>query len=96
MDERRLTDKDGMTIYRINKTEARNRAMSGEPVGVCAVNLNPVNQWQDCCAWYKRDDEREAFDGYDTFDQFVNAYENYNCSHETGYYAAFYVEVKQL
>ena len=90
-----FTNKHGEHFERINKTEARNRAARGESIGVCACNMDPFSPYWSTCAWYHPKEEREAFDGYDTFDEFVNAYEYYNCSYETGYYASFYVEVKR-
>lgn len=88
-----FTNKHGERFRRINKTEARNRAANGEKIGVCACNLDPFNPFWNPCAWYDPIEEPEAFDGFDTFDKFVNSYEYYNCNHEAGYYAAYYVEV---
>lgn len=89
-----FTNKHGERFQRVNKTEARNRAANGEKIGVCACNLDPFNPFWNPCAWYDPIGEAEAFDGFDTFDKFVNAYEYYNCSYEAGYYASYYVEVK--
>lgn len=89
-----FTNKHGEKFKRINKTEARNRAARGESIGVCACNMDPFNPYWSMCAWYHPEEEAAAIvDGFDTLDQFVNAYEYYNCSYETGYYASFYVEV---
>lgn len=88
-----FTNQYGEKFRRINKTEARNRAERGETIGVCACNMNPVNPYWNATMWYHPAEELQAFDGYKSFDAFVNAYEYYNCSRETGYYASYYVEV---
>lgn len=89
-----FTNKHGEHFKRINKTEARNRAANGEKIGVCACNMDPFNPYWSMCAWFDPIEEPEAFDGFKDFDTFVNSYTYYNCSYETGYYPAYYVEVK--
>lgn len=90
-----FTNQDGEQFKRINKREARNRAARGESIGVCACNIDPVNPYWHYMSWYHPAGEQDAFDGYDTFDAFVNAYEYYNClNRQTGHYASYYVEVK--
>lgn len=88
-----FTNKYGEKFKRINKTEARNRAKRGESIGVCACNTDPFSHYWNMCAWFHPEEEKQAFDGYNDFDKFVNAYEYYNCSRETGYYASYYVAV---
>ena len=88
-----FTNKYGEKFRRVNKTEARNRARAGQSIGVCACNMDPFNPYWNMCAWYHPEEERDAFDGFDTFDKFVNSYECYNCSHETGYYASYYIQL---
>lgn len=88
-----FTNKAGEKFRRVNKTEARNRAAMGESIGVCACNMDPFNPYWSMCAWYHPAEEREAADGFDTFDKFVNAYEFYNCSYEAGRYASYYIEL---
>ena len=88
-----FTNKYGEQFRRVNKNEARNLAKAGQSIGVCACKLDPFNPFYNPCSWYHPEEEREALDGYKDFDKFVNAYEYYNCSYETGYYAAYYVEV---
>ena len=89
-----FTNQHGEQFRRVNKTEARNLAKRNIAIGVCAYKLDPFNPFYNPCAWYHPIEEQNAFDGFDTFDKFVNAYEYYNCSSETGNYAAYYVEVK--
>lgn len=83
----------GEKFRRVNKIEARNLAKKNVSIGVCACKLDPFNPFYNPCAWFHPEQEKQAFDGYDDFDKFVNAYEYYNCSAETGQYAAYYVEV---
>ena len=83
-----FTNQYGEKITRINKKEARNRAARGECIGVCACNMNPVSKYCNMAAWY------HPLEEYMTFDEFVDSYEYYNCSYETGYYASYYREVK--
>lgn len=89
-----FTNQYGENFRRVNKTEARNLAKAGHSIGVCACKLNPsFNQFYNYCKWYHPTEEAQAFDGYKDFDSFVNSYEFYNCSNETGLYASYYVEV---
>lgn len=83
-----FTNKHGEKFRRVNKTAARNLASKSVSIGVCACNMDPFNPYWNMCAWYHPADEDM------TFDQFVNSYEYYNCSNETGNYSSFYIEVK--
>ena len=88
-----FTNKYGEKFRRVNKTEARNLAAQDVPIGVCACNMDPFNPYWNMCAWYHQTEEQNALDGYDDLDSFVTDYEYYNCNHETGYYAAYYVQI---
>lgn len=81
-----FTNQYGEKFRRVNKREARNLASKNIAIGVCACNMNPFSMWCTCIWFNPADDDM-------TFDQFVNWFEYYNCSAETGYYAAYYVEV---
>ena len=64
---------------RISKQKARLLYSEGVSVYICPVRMRPSNLWMSKMP--------EASD----FDQWVNAFEYYNCSNETGKYAAFYI-----
>jgi len=70
-----------LDIERINKNTARVKHKNGERVFLCPVNLHPFNQW---CTTMEMNNRTP-------FDEFVDMYENYNCTdNKTGKYAAFY------
>lgn len=69
-------------MVRINKRKARKLFDNGEMIRMCACKMRPE------CGFII---DKYLIPGR-TFDQFVNAYEYYNCMSETGRYAAYYVD----
>ena len=70
---------------RISKQAARKLYDANKPVHICTCRFRPDNMWMP--AVEIRHDKEEF-----TFDNYVNAYEYYNCNKETGKYAAFYTK----
>lgn len=71
---------------RVNKRRARNLFGIGRKVYVQSANFMPINPWQSAI----------AINPDVSFDNFVNAFEFYNCGdRERGYYAAFYVREEE-
>ena len=79
-----FTDDHGRKWYRVNKHRARRAFEQGERLVLCACNLRPFGPWHP---------EVEITDNFwRTFDQLVNEFEYYNCSHPgEGAYASFYM-----
>ena len=71
---------------RINKTAARNRFYSGEPVYIVPC-LVPVKGSK----WFTAGEIVRDLYPERSFEQIMNAYEYYNCNNEFGRYAAYYV-----
>lgn len=72
-----------MTYTRINKAQARKLHASGGEFIAIPRNLNPANQYWGQGAIIDKNILPD-------FDKACNELEYYNCSHETGYYLAFY------
>ena len=72
------------TFTRINKARARNLVNKGGKVYALPRLMRTGNAWQAPALI--------ELDEFASFDSWVNSYEYYNCSHETGYYAAFYIK----
>lgn len=78
----------GHTFVRINKTKARGVYQSGKPIAVIPHRMDPFNLW--CPAFITQPNRCDE----ETFDQFINAFEYYNCGLcECGKYAAYYIPV---
>lgn len=75
-------------MIRIYKPEARKRFMRGEQIFVLPCKVRLGNPWIQPSMIYKDEQNPEA-----TFDRIIREYEWYNCNKDTGYYAAYYVEV---
>ena len=74
-----------MTTYtRINKTRARNLVNKGSKVYAMPRLMRTGNGWQVPALI--------ELDEFTSFDTWVNRFEYYNCSYETGYYSAFYIK----
>jgi len=88
------------TYWRISKRAARKRYAIGEPFYIIACNMRPGmpfsmgmpvfpdEQHKKHCEQYMRDTETRD----QSFNQLCLDFAWYNCSHESGYYPAFYVE----
>ena len=72
-------------LERISKRAARRIYDNGGELTIIACKLSPENTFYNFGITTNK-----AMHGA-TFDQFVNAYEFYNCNYECGYYAAFYI-----
>lgn len=68
---------------RISKAAARKAYAAGETVYFCPVKLNPESPWG--LLWYPCNNDIP-------FEKIVNEFEWYNCTAETGRYAAFYIK----
>lgn len=70
---------------RISKQEARRRFNECKATYITACNLRPDSPWGKAAAV-------PVYDTHNSFTEFVNAFEYYNCINtETGKYAAFYI-----
>jgi hypothetical protein len=80
---------DSQTEFRrISKREAMQRFERGEAIAFCPHRLRPGFPFALHCT-IRKDDSRH-WSGVDKFDTRLNEFICYNCSHEAGYYAAFY------
>lgn len=79
----RMTFSDsGATYTRISKREAVRMYTTGQSFAACPVKLRPGFPFAPHIMIHP--DETRSFD------QMINSFKYYNCSHETGYYPAFY------
>lgn len=94
---------DQITYTRISKQAARRRFNEGKNVYVIARKMRPGRPFSMGCVLYgdmfehekdnwryadiPMDDRRNAM-----FEHFLREFTWYNCSYETGYYPAFYIE----
>lgn len=70
---------------RISKQAARKRFFDCKATYIYPVNLSPCSVWDAPAAI-------PVYDTHNSFTEFVNAYEYYNCINtQTGKYAAFYI-----
>lgn len=67
-----------------NKGTARKLFRQGQVIHLFPCKVNIHSPWWDAVRISQEDG--------DTFDHLVNSFEYYNCNHETGYYAHYYVE----
>lgn len=78
-------------LVRVYKSSIAKKCFDHDlPVMVCPVNMYPLSKYYSCSVWIRKNDN------YDTFDKAVNAFEYYNCNHETGYYTAFYIPMCRI
>ena len=83
-----IVDHDGYTFMRINKTKAKGVYQSGKPVAVVPCKMHPFNTWLPAFITQPNRCNEQ------TFDQFINSYEYYNCGlRGCGKYAAYYIPV---
>ena len=83
---------------RIDKRVARRLYENGRTIRLVACKMHPANLYGVGIAEITLDlDKIETYgrDRWDDFDSVVNAFENYNCSYETGYYTAYYIETEE-
>ena len=85
----KVTCRDGNRVFRrVSKAAARKAWKGNQAVTFCPAKLYPFGGWRPSITVNPQDTERKPFDDV------VRGFEYYNCQlHETGYYAAFYVEV---
>lgn len=89
-------DNSGDEWRRVNAIQARNAFVNGAPVTLCPVKLRPLGMWAPQFT-VTRDDSAHAWElahygAANVWQMIVNSATAYNCSHETGYYLAFYVK----
>lgn len=83
-----FTDNNNKVWSRIDKRQARRLYNSGETIIIIADNMKPFSMWA-CEAYLYKGSENSCFDAL------VDQFEIYNCiNRETGYHAAFYMEVE--
>lgn len=88
-----FTDNNNKTWSRIDKRRARGLYNKGFTIVVCPDNLRPFTMWTcEICL----NKEVDNISGLETdFNKRVTYFEIYNCiNRETGYHAAFYMEVE--
>lgn len=73
-----------VTLKRVSKRLARKLWLEYKTVYMLPCKVHPFNEW---CLPYLISDRREDFD------KLVNAFEDYNCGSELGYYASFYIKL---
>lgn len=71
-----------LSLERVSKRTARRHYNNGE-----LIILLPVKCYSEQFAFETGENHNEVKE----FDKLVNEFEYYNCNHECGYYAAFYV-----
>ena len=71
-----------LSFKRVSKRTARRHYNNGE-----SIIILPVKCYTEMFAF----ETKENYNKVKDFDQLVNEFEYYNCNHECGYYAAFYV-----
>lgn len=95
-----ITDQHNNRFVRISKRAAFLRWITGKRIVLCPVKLHPGYPWSPHMpmpdlahelARYTADEKTPA----QLWTDRVNNFSYYNCSHETGYYPAFYVESHQ-
>lgn len=84
-----FTDKNNRIWKRIDKRQARGLFNKGVTLIIISDNLKPFTMWA-CEMYINKSDNLE-----NDFNKIVNEFEIYNCiNRETGYRAAFYMEVE--
>ena len=80
---------NGKHYKRISKKSAEKAFHANTEIVICPVKLWPFGPMNFGLSFGKA-----AFVGDYSFQDFVNNFKWNNCSYETGYYSAFYIEVK--
>lgn len=78
---------NGKMYHRVSKPMARKAYEKGEEIMVCPCKLRPGEPW------YPEGIVSNALNR--RFDFVIRDYEIYNCNAEAGWYASFYIEVKE-
>lgn len=86
----KFTARDGNVLFkRVSKRAARIAYDAGKPVVLCPCKLYPFGGFRPSMLEQKTDQSEQSF--YDL----VESFEHYNCQlNETGYYASFFIEVR--
>jgi hypothetical protein len=88
---------EGVVYVKVSKAEALKTLLVGKAVWLCTHKMRPFTQWhiESQCTPL----DMEASYGSDIakgFNKHIDSYVYYNCSFETGYYPAYYVQRKRL
>lgn len=93
-------DNSGNRWERVNATRARNAFMGGIDVTLVPCRLRPFGPWNPQFTVNLRDSSHEwelqRYGAETVWNTLVNSATAYNCSHETGYYLAFYVPASTI
>lgn len=91
-----FTDNNNKTWSRIDKRRARGLYKKGFTIVICPDNLRPFTPYYSGLDININNDLYDFTDTPRDFDKRVSDFEIYNCINcETGYHAAFYMEVKK-
>lgn len=89
----RINMNDGHSRYeRISKPVARKRFDKGEPVYVIAAKMRPGRPFSMGMSTVGHAEEYREQYGDEAFSRMLINFTWYNCTWETGYYPAFYIE----
>jgi len=77
-----------MKFTKITKRQARKLFADNSPIYVIAHKMRPGGPFHMGMTIFPQRYHEESR----TFDQMINDFTYYNCSHETGYYPAYYQE----
>ncbi len=83
------------TFTRISKAQARKRFLAGKPVYIIAAKMRPGYPFSMGMLAHPAEYIERVETGLDSgcpFDNMARNFTWYNCTYETGYYPAFYVE----
>lgn len=91
-----VTDHTGNKWERVSAQKARAAFLSGDSVTICPHKLRPWGFWNPQFTIF-RDDETHAWElqhygARGVWDLLINSAIAYNCSYETGYYLAYYLQ----
>lgn len=85
---------NGIYHARVSRRKAINAFSNGIPVIATPVNMDPFNPYWSTAITL--DPEKCDSGNRETyFKRMVNSLEYFNCNHECGYYAAFYIQVNR-
>lgn len=79
-------------LERVNVIKAKRLFISGHIVTVVPHKMNPQNEWFNGSFIDPKDAPKHDLTTDAYFEEYVTQSTIYNCSYETGYYLAFYVE----
>ena len=92
-----FTDNAGARWDRVDVRRARNAFMDGAPVVTCPCKLRPFGYWRPEFRLV-RDDSAHAWEiahygAAAVWEELTNSITAYNCSYESGYYLAYYIQL---